>query len=269
MTVIEQPSNYVGFVQPSAPHRTRRLVSAERARIRSTNGFVILAGAAASLAGVGSLGIGLTLGKPGGIDPQTSDGVRRAMSSGFTAGLVASLLGAILVTSEFRYRTCGQSVIDCGSRRTWYLTKLPIVVWRGVALTAIGQFTAVAVALPFLAREGIHPNLWGGPLLRMSIGTIALGIPSALWGAAIGLLLRSQVATVAGLILYTMAAEAAVVQFAPSIGRWLPGGAMAAIVADPTLPYHNTVGGVLVFSMWVVLATALGLSRLRRTDIPG
>jgi ABC-2 type transport system permease protein len=271
MTVIELPIERRIALETfgPAPLQFRRLVIAEYGKLRSTKGFVILSFVAAALAALGSIGIGTTLDKPHGVNPHTSMGLQKALSSGFTAGLIATILGALFVTSEFRYKTCSQSILDCGSRTRWYLAKMPVVAIAGVAITAIGQFAAVATALPFLSAKGIHPDLWSGTLLRMTLGTIALGLPTALLGLAIGLLLRSQVATTAGIILYTMAAEAAMVQFVPAVGRWLPGGAQASLVADPTLPYHNTLTGVLVITVWILLVTSLGLSRLRRTDVPG
>ena len=50
-------------------------------------------------------------------------------------------------------------------------------------------------------------------------------------------------------------AEAAVLQFVP------------AVVDDPTLPYHNTLLGIAVYGMWIVITGFLAVNRFLRSDI--
>ncbi len=245
-----------------------RLVRAERRRLFSTNGWMILILAAIFLPAVGTVGVGVTLGKAGGIALDNPGAVPQALAAGFSAGLIAAIYGALTVTSEYRYRTISQSAFDAGTRWRWVAAKVPVIVVGGVALTAVGETTTIVLASIFLHRVGVTPDLWHGQLVQMAIGTALLGLPSVLWGAAVGLLVRSQIGAIAGLILYSMVAESAVLQFVPTVGKFLPGGAQAAIVNDPTLPYHHLALGWLIFLSWIVVVGALGFRRLQRSDMP-
>lgn len=267
MSVVTSFRGGAGHAVKSQSFRMGALIQAEFARITATRGLLVLAVADVLLSGLGTVSVGVTLNKPTGIDVHTSEGVARAFSSGFTGGLVASIFAALMITSEFRHRTVSQAVIDSGARVRWVMAKILPAVAVGLSFTTAAQFVTLLVGLPFLAKAGVHPDIWHGSLLRMTIGTALLGIPAALWGMAVGLLVRSQVGTVVGLIVYSVIAEAAVLQFLPAIGKWLPGGAQAALVDDPTLPYHNTILGVFVYAVWIVAIGAIGTTRFLRTDI--
>jgi ABC-2 type transport system permease protein len=243
------------------------LIRSEFTRLLATRSWLILGSVTIFLAAVGTISTGVALNRPHGLDASTTDGMAKALSSGFTAGLVASIFAALMVTSEFRHRTVGQSVLDSGTRIAWVIAKIPAAVVSGLLLTVLGQLVTLAIGVPFLTHAGAHPDLWHGQLLRMIIGTALLGIPAALWGTALGLLIRSQVGTIIGLAIYSVVAEAAVLQFIPALGRWLPGGGQGAIVDDPTLPYHNTLLGIAVYGMWIVIIGFLGINRFVRSDI--
>lgn len=246
----------------------RSLVQAERRRLFSTNGWWILTVAAVFLPALGTVSVGITLGKSGGLTLTDPSLIPKVMAGGFSAGLIAAVYGALTITSEFRYQTIAQSTLDSGSRRRWITAKLPIMVGAGLSFTVIGQATTLALGWFFLHRVGQAPDLWHGQLLQMTWGTALLGLPSVLWGGAIALVVRSQIGTIVGLILYSMVAESALLQFVPALGKYLPGGAQAAIVDDPTLPYHHPALGWPIFLTWIVLAGALGLRRLQRSDLP-
>lgn len=248
--------------------RFASLIRAERRRLFSTNGWSVLVLAAVFLPAVGTVGVGMTLGKAGGVALDNPNMTPQVLAAGFSAGLVAAIYGALTVTSEYRYLTVSQSVFDAGSRWRWLVAKIPVMIAFGMALTVIGEITTIVLASLFLHRVGVTPDLWRGQLREMAVGTAVLGLPSVLWGAAVGLVVRSQIGAVAGLILYSMVAEAAVLQFIPAVGKFLPGGGQAAIVDDPTLPYHHLALGWLIFLSWIVLVGALGFRRLQRSDMP-
>jgi hypothetical protein len=245
----------------------RRQVRAEVRRTFTTRGWLVLLTIAIALPVTGTLAAGLTAGKKGGVDPTTADGVRTILGSGFTAALLATLLGALAVTNEFRHGTVHASVIVAGSRTRWAMSKFIVACPMGLLFTVLGQVTVLAVGLPVLAGRGVHPDVWSGDLLRMSVGTASLGFLAAAWGVGIGLCLRSQLPTIAGVVLYSTMAEAAFLQYVPSVGRFLPGGAQAAIGVDPTLDHLGMAAGYLVFVAWVAASLFVGRLLLIRRDL--
>jgi ABC-2 type transport system permease protein len=208
------------------------------------------------------------IGKPGGPDTSTVEGVRTTLSSGGLTALIACLVGVLTVTTEFRHGTAPVSVLASASRLRWLAAKLAVALGLGLLCTLIGQAVALAVGLPMLADRGIHVDVWQGEYLRSTLGTVSLGVFAAAWGVGIGALVRTQVAAVAGTVIYTALAEGAFLNFVPSVGRYLPGGATAAITLDPAIPRHVAMGyGYLLFAGWAVVFLAAGLRRLTRDDL--
>lgn len=242
-------------------------IAAEARRFFSTKGWLFILGAAVTLPAVGTIPIGTTLGKSGGIALSAPDVAQLVLSAGFTGGLLASIFGALLVTSDFRYRTAGQAMVEVRSRVNWLVAKAVVAVISGLVITTITQASTLAIGLPFLKHANVVVDLWHGQILHMTIGTVLLGLPSALWGVVIGLLIRRQIPTVLTLVIYSVAVEAAILQFVPSLGKFLLGGAQAAIVFDPSLPYHNVSLAVVVFATWIIGLGSMGLVILRRSDI--
>jgi hypothetical protein len=84
-------------------------------------------------------------------------------------------------------------------------------------------------------------------------------------GVAVGLIIRSQLWSVLALVVWMTMLEASIVHFFPSVGRWLPGGADAAIVSDATVHQRLPVAvGFAVLLAWAALIAAAGQRRLER-----
>ena len=208
------------------------------------------------------------IGKPGGPDASTVEGVRTTLTAGGLTALIACLVGVLTVSTEFRHGTAPVSVIATASRARWLAAKLIVACPLGMLCTIIGQAVALAVGMPMLAARGIHVDVWQGDYLRNTLGTVTVGFFAAAWGVGIGCLVRSQVAAVAGTVVYIALAEGAFLNFVPSIGRYLPGGATAAITVDPSIPRHVAMGlGYLLFTAWAIAFLAAGLRRLTRDDL--
>ncbi|MDQ6781923.1 MAG: hypothetical protein M3063_00430 [Actinomycetota bacterium] len=244
----------------------RRDVGAEAVRVFSTRGWLVLLALAILLPVVGTAAMVLSTGKSSGVDVEA---VRKVLSSGFSAGLLATLLGVLSVTSEYRHGTVGASLMACGSRTRWALSKLLVACPLGLFFSLAGQAAVLGVGLPLLAGKGVHPDVWSGDLLLTTLGTGTLGFFAAAWGVGLGLCIRSQLAAVAGVVLYSTLAEAAFLQYVPSVGKYLPGGAQAAIVVDPTLQHLPMAAGYLLFAAWAALSLLVGRMLLIRRDLPG
>jgi ABC-2 type transport system permease protein len=246
----------------------RRAVIAEAVRTFSTPGWLILLGVAILLPVLGTVPAALSAGHRGGINPATADGVRKILASGFTAGLLATLLGVLSVTAEYRHGTVGASVLASGSRTRWASSKVLVTCPLGLVFTFLGQTAVLVSGLPILAGKGVHPDVWSGDLLRMTLGTATLGFIAAAWGVGLGLCIRNQLAAVAGVVLYSTVAEAAFLAAVPAVGQYLPGGAQAAIVVDPTLPHLSMAAGYLLFMAWTAVSLLVGRTILLRRDLP-
>lgn len=250
------------------PRPLARGVRAEWLRTKSvrTPWFFLLV--AVLLPASGTASATLTFGGSGGIAAGEPHAVEKALSGGFSAGLIAMLFGIVAVTSEYRHGTAAMSIVNSVQRRTWLLSKVIVAVPIGLGLTIAGQLAVLAVGAPILASKGVSVDLWHGALLQMTLGTCTLGALTAAIGVGIGALVPNQLPAVIGAVIYSLAAETAILHYAPGFGEYLPGGAQASIVRDPTLQHLGAPAGYLVMLGWAVVALTAGLIRLNRQDVP-
>ncbi|MFJ6216967.1 ABC transporter permease [Streptomyces sp. NPDC092296] len=246
-----------------------RAVTAEWLRVKSTRTWWGLLLAAMAMPAVTTLGSVSTVGKPGGLDVTTAQGLHTALSNGFDAALLAAVLGVLIVTTEYRYRTAGDSLTLLPERRWWLLAKALVAAPLGLLFTVAGQATVLAVGLPVLSAKGVHVDPLHGELLSTLWGTCLLGPFAAVFGVGVGALVRNQVAAVAGLVIYTFLLEGALVEFVPAVGKYLPGGAIAAIAVDPGVRHLPMAAGFLLYAAWAAVCLAAGNRRLNSQDIAG
>ncbi|NHC46750.1 hypothetical protein [Motilibacter aurantiacus] len=249
------------------PGALRLAVAAEVARVRTTRTVLWLGLAGALLSAVMTGMVAATIGQPNGQEIASEAGRLTVLSFGFSAGLMATLVGVLSVASERRYRTMGTSLIATPSRSSWLLAKAVVAVPIGLVFTAVGQAVALGIGVPVLSSHGVSVGLWSGPMLQMTLGTLTLGAFSAVWGVALGGLIRNQMVAVAAVTLYSIMVEAAVIQYLPAIGKWLPGGAQSAIVHDPATEHLSAGAGYLLFAAWCALGLVLAARQVAREDV--
>lgn len=260
----------------SRTHTVRRysppflmLLRAERLRMFSTRGTWVLVMLGLFLPGMFTGTFLLTIGKPGGISLKDPTAVATILSAGSSAALMATLLGVLSVTTEYRHGTAALSLMPTGHRSFWIFPKLVVAGLSGLLITVFGQVIVLAVGILGLRQHGVSINVTKGELLWSSLGTASLGLFAATFGVGFGLCIRNQLAAVVGVVIYTTMAEAAFLHFVPSVGRYLIGGANAAVAQDPTLQHLVDIPmGYLLLVGWVVLAFAVGYWRLTSEDVP-
>jgi hypothetical protein len=103
------------------------------------------------------------------------------------------------------------------------------------------------------------------------VGVLAAGVAFGLLGVALGALLREQVATVVGLLVYRFVAEPIVTSI-PALDAWtqyLPGPATSGLTGS-TLEIRSFLDpwqGGLVLAGYVVVLVAAGVLATRRRDV--
>lgn len=144
---------------------------------------------------------------------------------------LAAVFGAVGITTEFRHRTATPTFLATPHRGRVVAAKLITYAVAGIGLGMASTVVVVAIAVPWLSARGIDLALTANDLP----GTMAGGIVSvaiyAMIGVGLGALLRDQVATVVGLLIYLYVVETVVTQI-PALGDWtvyLPGPAGSSL----------------------------------------
>lgn len=202
----------------------------------------------------------------------TPDGQRTlfAVASGGANTLVA-VLAAIGITGEFRHKTATATFLATPNRGRVVAAKLATYALAGVAYGAACLIVVTAVAVPGLATKDIEVGLLDNGLPGTYAGVIADTAIFGLLGVGLGALLRNQVATVVGLLVYRFVVEP-ILTGIPALDSWttyLPGSASAALtqVSLTTQEYLAAWEGGLVLAGYGLLFAAAGVLFSMRRDI--
>jgi hypothetical protein len=191
-------------------------------------------------------------------------GVLDAMGRG---ALVALLLGVVVVTSEFRHKTAGTTLLQTPNRTQ-------LVVAKAAASTLVGLALGIA-ALLIVLGIGIVSGALQPEVINSDIAIRVLGLTLtyplyALLGAAVGALLnRNQPLAIILPTVWLLGAENLAVSALPRpANTWSIVGVTNALQHVGNVPYVLPVGlgGVALLS-YVLLLLAGGAFQLNRTDI--
>lgn len=250
----------------------RALVAAELRKLVTTRLWLwLLLGAMALTALYASLLIGFSEHPETRTAPLTTrEGQQTllAVASGGANTLVA-VLAAIGITGEFRHRTATATFLATPHRGRVVAAKLATYAVVGAVYAIACLVVVTVIAVPWLDAKGIDLDLLANGLPGTAAGVVADTAIFGLIGVGLGALLRNQVATVVGLLVYRFVAEP-ILTGIPALDGWtgyLPGSASAAltqvsITTEEYLPAWQ--GGLVLAGYGLVLAVAGTLFSMRR-----
>jgi ABC-2 type transport system permease protein len=182
----------------------------------------------------------------------------------FTSGfpfLVASILGVIGITGEYRHLTVTPTFLSVPRRGTVVSAKLLTYLVTGLIIGVLSAGSVLALATPWLSARGFTIDLGSSSTIRIIVGVIVASAIYGIFGVGLGALLRNQVAAVVGLVIYLFVAEP-ILSSIPKVRAaypYLPGGAASALTqtSDP----NATPGGYTLLDSWQggLLLLAYGL----------
>jgi ABC-2 type transport system permease protein len=175
--------------------------------------------------------VALSGGDDDGLPPLTDpDGVRFTYGSATAGLLFMMILGVVGITGEYRHETITQAFLTTPRRERLIAAKLAAYALVGAIGGVIAVLLTVAVAMPGIALNdgpaspldhGV-PGILGGTVLASGL--------YALVGLGLGSLLRNQIVGIVVAVAWVQLIEGIVVVALPEVGKWLPGGAVQALV---------------------------------------
>jgi ABC-2 type transport system permease protein len=201
----------------------------------------------------------------------TVAGVRVVLASATRGFVFIAVLGILAMAGEFRHQTATGTFL-AAPRRGWAVTaKLLLYTLVGLAFAAVATALTLAIALPWLAARQVHVPGLGHEVLLTVAGLLLSGALYGLLGVGVGALLRNQVAAVVIAVLWITLVDALLVGLAPVVGRWTPGGALAALTRAPVLRGATGylppwAGGLLLAAYGIAFAVA-GTRLVVRRDV--
>jgi ABC-2 type transport system permease protein len=244
-----------------------RLITAEFHKLATTRLWLWLLGGSIALTALyASLAIAFG-DSPDNPTPSLASpgGQRTVFSVGQGAGTLLAVLAAIGLTGEFRHQTATTTFLATPHRGQVVLAKLATYALVGIGYALVCIAITVAIALPWLDAKGIQVPLGGNGIPATLAGVVAAVAIFGLIGVGLGALVREQVATVVGLLVYLFIAEPIVTRISWTI--YLPGAAANALtqVAQANQDFLSPwQGGLVLAAYGLLLATAGTVLTIRR-----
>ncbi|WP_421118133.1 ABC transporter permease [Aquihabitans daechungensis] len=234
------------------------LLAGEWLKLRTTRLLPVMVAAAVALSMLAVGGTTLAT-KRSEIGLESDEGLRRILSVSGTGAVVVLLLGVLIAAGEYRHGTATDTFLTTPKRHRVVTAKLAIGAAVGAStglLIVLGTLAALAFGLP--AKDSSVP-ISDGLMWATLAGTVAYSTLFAVLGVALGALLRQQVLAVALALGWIAIVEHILVNFVPSIGRWLPAAAGQAIVRTPLDDLLPPLGGALVLAAYSIAVALVGI----------
>ncbi len=146
------------------------------------------------------------------------------------------ILGALAVTSEFRYQTLTPTFLATPRRARVLIAKVIVLAKGGALYGLVGLVAAIGLGAPILAATGIDPALDDSETWLLAARVV---LAMALWavvGVGVGALIPNQIASIVVVLAFTQFVEpilrlgASIWDWTAEIGKFLPGAASDALV---------------------------------------
>ncbi|MEV8328413.1 ABC transporter permease [Kitasatospora sp. NPDC056731] len=245
----------------------RDQLSAELLKARSGTALPALLLLALMLATLGQLGA--VYAESGIEDPGAATAAsHRVLTMAGSCSLFATVHGALIVTAEFRSGAIGRTVLHAPGRPAVVIAKLVTAAAAGLLFGMLAVLASAAVGALALANLGSTLVLDARSWQIAAAAVAACGF-GGLWGAAVGWLVRHQLATIVGLLVWGTAGQLIVLGRLPALGRFLPDGAQYALLGDRlTFPDALPVPlGALLLAVWCALFALGARALFLRLDI--
>ncbi|MCU1367234.1 MAG: putative transporter transrane protein [Ilumatobacteraceae bacterium] len=199
------------------------------------------------------------------------DPTARSLNGVVLAQLAIGVLGVLVMSSEYTTGMIRTSLAAVPNRRVFLLAKTIVLAAVGLVVAMVSVFVAFFMGQAVLSGDGLGTSLSADSVLRAVLGAGLYLTLIALFGLAIGTIVRrtpGAIATLFGIVLILpLIAQAFPEPWDVRIGRLAPfnaGQAMFSVRYDPDL--LTPTQGLFVFLGWIVLAYIIAMVTLSRRD---
>ena len=251
-------------------HR-QRLVSSELLKVTSTKMWLgMLAGIVFFIA-IGVASSIFAPEQPGFEVPRltTPEGMRNLFAQAGGAYVFAIIIGALGMTQELRHQTLTATLLTEPHRNKVTGAKMAAYFVVGAFYGLVGVIVGYGLALALLPLK-THGDIPWSSLWQIAGGAILGSALFAVLGVAVGTLVRNQIAAILGILVWVLLIEQLIVAFLPSVGKWLPGGALAGVLQSTGVnntTYLPVWGGALVLIGYTALFAVVAALTTQRRDV--
>jgi ABC-2 type transport system permease protein len=241
-------------------------------------GYVLL-GFAVALTGIFAGIQASRAGTANGVAPlDTYSGLSTIVTGGVWGLLFAAVLGATASSGEFRHHTATLTYLATPNRTRVLAAKVVASAVGGALFGLAVYLAAIAVGLGFVASRGYPVSIGAVTFVRFGLGHLVGGALLAGLGAVLGSLIRSQLAVVIGVFVWSIIIESLIGGLFTAVRPYLPYTVGTTLAGTPLGeagfgPAHGVSGGTplpfaaataLLVGITVVLAAIAARTTVRR-----
>lgn len=181
------------------------------------------------------------------------------------------LLGGMAFTQEFRYGTVTSTYLAEPRRPRVLVAKLLALALASVVITTATLADSVPVGIALIgSRDG--DVIIGAQFWQTVVAAYVVMATYAVIGVAIGVLVRNQIVAAVAVLVWMLAVEQIVLTSYPTVGKWMPWGAINALLQiGPSVNLEGKLlplpaAGLLLFG-YMALAVVLALLLTPKRDV--
>ena len=175
-------------------------------------------------------------------------------------------LGIRAFAEEFHHGSIVPTLLATPDRRRVLLAKLVVMAGATVVFVVAVETVAIGLGLVLASAKGATVIVVAAPLAASIGKLLGLGLLWSWIGVGVGLVVKHQVAAVAGSLIWLLIGEQLVGALASDIARFLPAHAANAVFGGEPGSLAPLAGG-LVLAGWAAGAMVLGDKVMERRDI--
>jgi ABC-type transport system involved in multi-copper enzyme maturation permease subunit len=143
----------------------------------------------------------------------------------------AIIIGILLMSGEFRHGTAVATFLSRPNRALVLIAKFVLAAVTGALLMLISALAAIAVTFPVLTLfpEAAAPS--DDIFINLVVASLLSGAVLGVIGVAIAALVRSQVISIVGSLIYLFLIDPILITVLPEVGKWLPSGLITAMLS--------------------------------------
>jgi hypothetical protein len=238
---------------------------AELFKQRSTPTIAVLV---IAMAGLVALAIAMHVLVPDAAEISSRDYQLKMFVVGTNIGMLfAALLGAIVVTTEFRFGTARPTFLVTPRRWKVMLAKIIVGAVAGLLLGLLAETLMAGAATAALAARDITNQLDAGDYVQVLTGGMAAAALWAAIGVGVGAIVRNQVGAVIGLCAWILVIENLLIGMVPRFGAYTPGAAGLSLTGQTSADLLSPGWAAALLVAFAVGIAALGSGFVAHRDV--
>jgi ABC-2 type transport system permease protein len=179
--------------------------------------------------------------------------------------LLATVMGIIIASGEFRHRTATGTYLATPNRVRVLAAKAIAAAAIGLLFGLAGAAAATGIGLSFISSSGHHVLLSTGTMARYAAGATIGSALLAAAGVAVGSLIRSQVAAIIAIFVWGFVIEQSIGGLYASAQRYLPYTTAGAMAGTKLRSAHSPLPFAAAAALLAAVTVLLSIITTRTT----